>query len=136
VGGHGRHGLGGVERGGLGIITALTLPSPDALRAEIDRCRALTDQPFGVNLTLLPSLNPPPYADYRRAIIESGVKIVETAGHNPREHVEDFKSHGITVLHKCTAVRHALSAERMGPTSSASTALNAPATPARTTFPA
>lgn len=100
--------------GGLGIITALTCPTPDALRAEIDRCRSLTDKPFGVNLTLLPSLNPPPYGDYRRAIIESGITIVETAGHNPREHVEDFKSHGITVLHKCTAVRHALSAERMG----------------------
>ncbi len=100
--------------GGLGIITALTFPTPDALRAEIDRCRSLTDKPFGVNLTLLPSLNPPPYADYRRAIIESGVKIVETAGHNPAEHIAEFKAHGITVLHKCTAVRHALSAERMG----------------------
>ena len=100
--------------GGLGIITALTFPSPDALRAEIARCRGLTDKPFGVNLTLLPSLNPPPYAEYRRAIIEEGVRIVETAGHNPREHVEEFKSHGLTVLHKCTAVRHALSAERMG----------------------
>jgi len=100
--------------GGLGIITALTCPTPDALRAEIERCRTLTDKPFGVNLTLLPSLNPPPYGEYRRAIIESGITIVETAGHNPREHVEDFKSHGITVLHKCTAVRHALSAERMG----------------------
>jgi NAD(P)H-dependent flavin oxidoreductase YrpB (nitropropane dioxygenase family) len=100
--------------GGLGILTALTQPTPDALRAEIDRCRALTDKPFGVNLTILPSISPPPYAEYRRAIIESGVKIVETAGHNPREHVEDFKSHGIIVLHKCTAVRHALSAERMG----------------------
>jgi NAD(P)H-dependent flavin oxidoreductase YrpB (nitropropane dioxygenase family) len=100
--------------GGLGIITALTCPTPDALRAEIDLCRKLTDKPFGVNLTLLPSLNPPPYAEYRRAIIESGITIVETAGHNPREHVEDFKSHGITVLHKCTAVRHALSAEKMG----------------------
>lgn len=100
--------------GGLGIITALTFPTPDALRREIERCRAMTDKPFGVNLTLLPSLNPPPYAEYRRAIIDSGVTIVETAGHNPREHVEDFKGHGITVLHKCTAVRHALSAERMG----------------------
>jgi len=100
--------------GGLGIITALTCPTPDALRAEIERCGKLTDKPFAVNLTLLPSLSPPPYAEYRRAIIESGVKIVETAGHNPREHVEDFKGHGLTVLHKCTAVRHALSAERMG----------------------
>jgi nitronate monooxygenase len=100
--------------GGLGILTALTQPSPDALRAEIERCRKMTDKPFGVNLTILPSVNPPPYAEYRKAIIDSGVKIVETAGHNPQEHIDDFKSHGITVLHKCTAVRHALSAERMG----------------------
>lgn len=100
--------------GGLGILTALTQPTPDDLRREIDRCRSMTDKPFGVNLTILPSVTPPPYADYRRAIIDSGVRIVETAGHKPQEHVEDFKSHGITVLHKCTAVRHALSAERMG----------------------
>ena len=100
--------------GGLGILTALTQPTPDALRAEIERCRTMTQKPFGVNLTILPSVNPPPYAEYRRAIIDSGITIVETAGHNPREHVEDFKSHGITVVHKCTAVRHALSAERMG----------------------
>ncbi len=100
--------------GGLGILTALTQPSPDELRREIDRCRELTDKPFGVNLTILPSVNPPPYAEYRKAIIESGIKVVETAGHNPQEHVEDFKSHGIKVVHKCTAVRHALSAERMG----------------------
>lgn len=100
--------------GGLGILTALTQPSPDELRREIDRCRSMTDKPFGINLTILPSVNPPPYAEYRKAIIESGIKIVETAGHNPREHVEDFKAHGIKVIHKCTAVRHALSAERMG----------------------
>ena len=100
--------------GGLGILTALTQPSPDALRKEIERCRAMTDKPFGVNLTILPSVNPPPYAEYRKAIIDSGIKIVETAGHNPREHVEDFKAHGIIVVHKCTAVRHALSAEKMG----------------------
>jgi nitronate monooxygenase len=100
--------------GGLGILTALTQPTPDDLRREIDRCRALTDKPFGVNLTILPSVSPPPYAEYRRAIIDSGIKIVETAGYNPGEHVEDFKSHGIIVIHKCTAVRHALSAERMG----------------------
>lgn len=100
--------------GGLGILTGLTQPTPDALRAEIDRCRAMTDKPFGVNLTFLPSVSPPPYAEYRRAIIESGVRIVETAGNNPQEHVEDFKSHGIVVIHKCTAVRHALSAERIG----------------------
>lgn len=100
--------------GGLGIVTALTQPTPDDLRREIDRCRAMTDKPFGVNLTILPSVNPPPYADYRQAIIDSGVKIVETAGHRPQEHVEEFKSHGIIVLHKCTAVRHAVSAEKMG----------------------
>jgi nitronate monooxygenase len=100
--------------GGLGMITALTQPTPDALRAEIDRCRAMTDKPFGVNLTILPSINPPPYAEYRKAIIEMGIKIVETAGYKPQEHVDDFKSYGIKVVHKCTAVRHALSAERMG----------------------
>jgi len=100
--------------GGLGILTALTQPTPDDLRREIDRCRTMTDKPFGVNLTILPSVSPPPYAEYRKAIIESGVTIVETAGHRPQEHVEDFKAHGVTVIHKCTAVRHALSAERMG----------------------
>jgi NAD(P)H-dependent flavin oxidoreductase YrpB (nitropropane dioxygenase family) len=100
--------------GGLGIITALTQPSPDDLRREIERCRTLTNKPFGVNLTILPSMTPPPYAQYRQAIIDSGIKIVETAGHNPQEHVAHFKEHGIIVLHKCTAVRHALSAERMG----------------------
>ena len=100
--------------GGLGILTALTQPTPDDLRREIDRCRAMTDKPFGVNLTILPSVTPPPYAEYRKAIIDSGITIVETAGHKPQEHVDDFKAHGVTVLHKCTAVRHALSAERMG----------------------
>lgn len=100
--------------GGLGILTALTQPSPEDLRKEIERCRSMTDKPFGVNLTILPSVNPPPYAEYRKVIIDSGIKIVETAGHNPKEHVEDFKNNGITVVHKCTAVRHALSAERMG----------------------
>ncbi|MDQ1191603.1 NAD(P)H-dependent flavin oxidoreductase YrpB (nitropropane dioxygenase family) [Brevundimonas vesicularis] len=100
--------------GGLGIITGLTPGSPDGLRREIDRCREMTDKPFGVNLTILPSVSPPPYAEYRKAIIDSGITIVETAGHKPQEHVEDFKAHGVTVLHKCTAVRHAVSAERMG----------------------
>ncbi|WP_225008876.1 NAD(P)H-dependent flavin oxidoreductase [Novosphingobium percolationis] len=100
--------------GGLGMLTALTQPSPDDLRREIDRCRSLTEKPFGVNLTFLPSVSPPPYADYRRAIIESGVRVVETAGSSPREHVEDFKGNGLVVLHKCTSVRHALSAERIG----------------------
>jgi NAD(P)H-dependent flavin oxidoreductase YrpB (nitropropane dioxygenase family) len=100
--------------GGLGILTGLTQPTPDALRREIDRCRSMTDRPFGVNLTILPSVSPPPYAEYRRAIIDSGIKIVETAGHKPQEHVDEFKAHGITVIHKCTSVRHAKSAERMG----------------------
>jgi nitronate monooxygenase len=100
--------------GALGFITALTQPTPEALTKEIARCRDLTDKPFGVNLTILPAIVPPPYAEYRAAIIESGVKIVETAGYKPQEHVDHFKQHGIKVIHKCTAVRHALSAERMG----------------------
>jgi nitronate monooxygenase len=74
----------------------------------------MTDRPFGVNLTILPAINPPLYAEYRAAIIEAGIKIVETAGYKPQEHVDQFKTRGIKVIHKCTAVRHALSAERMG----------------------
>jgi NAD(P)H-dependent flavin oxidoreductase YrpB (nitropropane dioxygenase family) len=100
--------------GALGFITALTQPTPEALAKEIARCRAATDKPFGVNLTILPSIKPPPYAEYRQAIIESGIRIVETAGNKPQEHVDAFKKHGIVVVHKCTSVRHALSAERMG----------------------
>jgi nitronate monooxygenase len=73
--------------GALGILTALTQPTPDELRREIERCRSMTDRPFAVNLTILPSMGAPPYAEYRRAIIESGIRIVETAGQNPREHV-------------------------------------------------
>jgi len=99
--------------GALGFLTALTQPSPEALRREIARTRDMTDRPFGVNLTILPSIKPPPYAEFRAAIIESNVKIVETAGYKPQEHVDDFKSHGVKIIHKCTAVRHALSAERM-----------------------
>lgn len=100
--------------GGLGFLSALTQPTPDDLRREIDRCRKLTDKPFGVNLTILPTLNPPPYAEYRRAIIESGITVVETAGAKPAEHIDDFKANGVLVVHKCTAVRHALTAERLG----------------------
>jgi nitronate monooxygenase len=100
--------------GALGILTALTQPTPEALAKEIERCRGMTDKPFGVNLTILPTMTPPPYAEYRRAIIESGIKIVETAGSKPKEHVDDFKANGVKVIHKCTSVRHALSAERMG----------------------
>ncbi|MDR6624064.1 nitronate monooxygenase family protein [Caulobacter segnis] len=100
--------------GALGFLTALTQPTPEALAKEIARTREMTDKPFGVNLTILPAMTPPPYAEYRAAIIESGIKIVETAGYKPQEHVDHFKAHGVKVIHKCTAVRHALSAERMG----------------------
>lgn len=100
--------------GALGFITALTQPTPDDLRREIARCREMTDKPFGVNLTILPTLNPPPYAEYRQAIIDSGVRIVETAGNNPQEHIAELKKAGVKVIHKCTAVRHALKAERIG----------------------
>jgi nitronate monooxygenase len=100
--------------GGLGFLTALTQPTPEDLAKEIARTREMTDKPFGVNLTILPAIKPPPYAEYRQAIIEGGVKIVETAGYKPQEHIDHFKQHGIKVIHKCTAVRHALSAERMG----------------------
>ena len=100
--------------GALGLITALTQPTPEDLTKEIARCRGLTDKPFGVNLTILPSIKPPPYAEYRQAIIESGIKIVETAGNKPQEHVTEFKKHGVKIIHKCTSVRHGLSAERMG----------------------
>lgn len=100
--------------GALGVLTALTQPTPDALAAEIARCRSLTDQPFGVNLTILPTTTPPPYADYVTAIIDSGVKVVETAGRSPAEFIERFKSAGVKIIHKCTSVRHALSAERSG----------------------
>ncbi len=100
--------------GALGILTALTQATPEDLCKEIARCRSMTDQPFGVNLTILPSVSPRPYAEYIDAIVESGVRIVETAGNSPREYVSRFKSEGITILHKCTTVRHALSAQRNG----------------------
>ena len=100
--------------GGLGIITALTQPTPAALAAEIARCRSMTDKPFGVNLTFLPVRTPPDYAGYIRAIIEGGVKIVETAGNNPQQWMPLLKEAGIKVIHKCTAVRHALKAQDIG----------------------
>ncbi len=100
--------------GALGFIVAHMSPTAEALHAEIKRCRDLTDKPFGVNLTLLPSLNPIPYDEYREAIIESGIKIVETAGRSPIEHLPGFKANGIKVIHKCTSVRHAITAERLG----------------------
>jgi len=100
--------------GGLGIITALTQPSVDDLRNEIRECRKLTNKPFGVNLTLLPVGVPPDYDAYCQAIIEEGVKIVETAGRNPKPNIERFKKAGIIVIHKCVAIKHALTAERLG----------------------
>lgn len=100
--------------GGLGMLTGLTQPTPADLRAEIERTRGLTSKPFGVNLTILPSVNPPPYAEYVEAIIDSGVKVVETAGNSPKEFITRFKQHGVKILHKCTSLRHALSAERNG----------------------
>jgi nitronate monooxygenase len=101
--------------GGLGIITALTQPTPEALREEIERTRAMTSKPFGVNMTIFPTVNSPDYKAYAQAIIDGGVKIVETAGTQAvREIWEMLKPHGVTILHKCTAVRHALSAERAG----------------------
>lgn len=100
--------------GALGFLTALTQPSPEALVAEIARTREMTDKPFGVNLTILPTINPVPYDEYRAAIVESGVKVVETAGSSPEPHLPDFKAAGVKVIHKATSVRHALSAERKG----------------------
>jgi NAD(P)H-dependent flavin oxidoreductase YrpB (nitropropane dioxygenase family) len=102
------------EAGALGFLTALTQPTPEALVAEIDRCRELTDLPFGVNLTILPTIRPVPYDEYRQAICESGVKVVETAGSNPAPHLPDFKHAGVKVVHKATSVRHALSAQATG----------------------
>lgn len=100
--------------GGLGILTGLTQETPEALAREIARCRDMTDKPFGVNLTILPTVNPPPYAEYIDVIIDSGVKILETAGRSPKDFVEKLKANGITMVHKCTSIRHALSAERIG----------------------
>ncbi len=100
--------------GALGFIVAHLFPTAEALKEEIEKTRKLTDKPFGVNLTLLPSLNPIPYDDYRRAIIESGIRIVETAGRSPIDHLPDFKAAGIKVIHKCTSVRHSVTAERLG----------------------
>ncbi|MBT8427670.1 MAG: nitronate monooxygenase family protein [Erythrobacter sp.] len=100
--------------GGLGTITALTLPTPQALGEEIARCRDMTDKPFAVNLTFLPALVQPPYAEYIAEIIEGGVKIVETAGNNPAQVMPFFKDAGVKVIHKCTSVRHSLKAQSIG----------------------
>jgi len=100
--------------GGLGIITALTLKTPEDLAAEIKRCREMTDKPFGVNLTFLPTVTAPDYPGYIKSIIEGGVKIVETAGRNPEPFLPYLKDAGIKVIHKCTSVRHARKAEKIG----------------------
>jgi NADH:quinone reductase (non-electrogenic) len=100
--------------GGLGIITGLTQPTPDDLAREIARCRAMTDRPFGVNLTFLPAVKPPDYPGYVRVIVEQGVRVVETAGNNPQKWLPELQKAGIKVIHKCTSVRHAKKAESIG----------------------
>ena len=100
--------------GALGILTALTQPTPEDLVKEIERTRGMTDKPFGVNLTVLPTINPPPYEEYAQAIVGSGVKIVETAGRSPEPFMELFKEYDVKVIHKCTSVRHALKAQSVG----------------------
>ena len=102
------------DAGGLGIITGLRQRTPQLLAHEIRRCRELTDKPFGVNLTFLPVVNAPDYPGYIRAIVEGGVKIVETAGNNPQQWLPALHEAGVKVIHKCTAVRHALKAEAIG----------------------
>ena len=102
------------DAGGLGMITALTQPTPEKLAAEIKRARDLTDKPIGVNITFLPMFVAPPYPEYIRAIIEGGVRIVETAGRSPEAFMPVLRQHGVKVIHKCTSVRHALKAERIG----------------------
>ena len=100
--------------GALGFLTALTQPTPEDLVREIERTRDMTDKPFGVNLTILPSVKPIPYEEYGRAIIESGIKLVETAGRSPEPFMPHFMAAGVSVMHKCTSVRHALKAQSVG----------------------
>ena len=100
--------------GGLGMITSLTQPTPADLTAEIRRCREMTSKPFGVNVTFLPSVKQPDYPGYIRAIIDGGIKVVETAGNNPQKWLPLLKEAGIKVIHKCTSVRHALKAQAIG----------------------
>ena len=100
--------------GGLGLITALTQPDPEALIREIERTRSMTDKPFGVTLSFTPRPNKVPYTDYAEAIAASGVKVVETAGNNPEPFIPIFKKAGVKIIHKCTSVRHGVTAERMG----------------------
>jgi nitronate monooxygenase len=100
--------------GALGFITAHSAGKPEDLSKEVQRCKDHTDKPFGVNLTILPSITPIPYDEYREAIIESGIRIVETAGNNPQPHLPRFKEAGVKVIHKCTSVRHAVKAQSIG----------------------
>jgi nitronate monooxygenase len=100
--------------GALGFVTALTPGSPEKLAKEIQKTRDMTDKPFGVNLTILPTINPVPYDEYRQVIIESGIKVVETAGNNPQPHLPAFKAAGVKVIHKCVTARHAVKAESIG----------------------
>lgn len=100
--------------GGLGLITGLTQKTPELLAKEIARCRDMTDKPFGVNLTFLPTLTSVPYPEYIAAIVEGGIKIVETAGRSPQEHMPALKAAGIKVIHKCTSVRHSVKAQQIG----------------------
>ncbi|GAA4284506.1 nitronate monooxygenase family protein [Brevibacterium daeguense] len=100
--------------GGLGILTALTQPTPEDLRNEIRKTRELTDKPFGVNLTILPTINPVPYDEYVKVAVDEGITVIETAGRNPEPYMPLFKEHGVKVVHKCTSVRHALKAESVG----------------------
>ena len=100
--------------GGIGFMTALTHPEPEGLREEIRKCRQMTDKPFGVNLTFLPTLRPPDYPAYIQVCIEEGIKFIETAGRNPEPYMEAIKTAGIRVIHKCTSVRHAIKAEKIG----------------------
>ena len=100
--------------GGLGIITGLTQKSPEDLAKEIAKCHEMTDTPFGVNLTFLPGFQEPDYPGYIQAIVEGGIKIVETAGRSPEAYMPDLKGAGIKVIHKCTSVRHSLKAEKIG----------------------
>lgn len=100
--------------GGLGIITGLTQPTPEDLANEIAKCKGMTDKPFGVNLTFLPGFSEPDYPGYIKAIIEGGVKVVETAGRSPEAYLPPLKEAGIKIIHKCTSVRHSLKAEKIG----------------------
>jgi nitronate monooxygenase len=100
--------------GGIGFMTALTYQDPEELRTEIRKCRGLTDKPFGINLTFLPTLRPPDYPAYIRVCAEEGIKFLETAGRNPEPYMEQIKAAGMKVIHKCTSVRHALKAENIG----------------------